>query len=52
MIKKWMRRRGFKTDKTVVLKNYPGVLFNDWQPMDKDHNIIIERISFKINLKP
>ena len=47
-----MKRRKFKTDKTIDLSKFGKELVKDWQPSEKDFNIIKERISWKINSKP
>jgi deoxyribonuclease (pyrimidine dimer) len=52
LIKKEMRLRGFKTNITINLKEYPKNLRNDWAPRKEDHKIIIDRITQKINKKP
>jgi deoxyribonuclease (pyrimidine dimer) len=52
LIKKEMIKRGFKPTKKIDLKKYPKNLRNDWKPRTKDYDIIIERITWKINKKP
>jgi deoxyribonuclease (pyrimidine dimer) len=52
IVKKEMRKRGFKTDITIDLNKYPKQLHNDWKPKEKDFKIIKERIIWKINKKP
>jgi deoxyribonuclease (pyrimidine dimer) len=51
-IKKEMKKRGFKTDRTITLMLYPKSLHNDWEPKQEDYKIIQERIAWKINKKP
>ena len=52
IIKKEMKKRGFKTEKIINLSSFEGSLINDWVPKKKDFEIIKERIKYKINLKP
>ncbi len=52
IIKKEMRLRGFKTNITINLNDYPKNLHNDWKPHKDDYQIIIDRITQKINKKP
>jgi deoxyribonuclease (pyrimidine dimer) len=47
-----MRARGFATNMTVNLKEYPKLLCNDWTPSEPDKKIIRERIMQKLELKP
>lgn len=52
-LKEEIRNRGFKP--TQSFKNYwlyRQDLFNDWKPNKEDIEKIIERIEYKINLKP
>lgn len=51
-IKKEMKKRGFKRNKTIDLKNFPKELQNNWKPKEKDFKIIKKRLKEKINLKP
>jgi deoxyribonuclease (pyrimidine dimer) len=52
LIKKEMKRRGFKIFKTINLKKYPKEYRNNWKPNKKDKEIIRRRLISKINLKP
>lgn len=52
LLKKEMRNRGFKPVKSIDLKRYPKNLHNDWKPQKGDYEIIIDRITWKINKKP
>jgi deoxyribonuclease (pyrimidine dimer) len=52
LIKKEMRKRGFKTNITIELKKFDASLINDWVPEKKDFDIIKKRIIEKIKLKP
>lgn len=52
LIKKEMKRRGFKTSKTINLNKYPKEYKKDWKLRPKDKEIIKKRIIEKINLKP
>ncbi len=47
-----MRARGFVTNITVDLKEFPRDLCNDWKPTAVDKKIIKERIMQKLELKP
>jgi len=51
LIKKEMKKRGFKTNKTIKL-NFKKELLNNWKPKNKDFQIIKRRLKYKINLKP
>ncbi len=52
LIKKEMKRRGFKPTKTINLNNYPTHLRNDWAPRKSDFGIIKKRLAKKIAMKP
>jgi deoxyribonuclease (pyrimidine dimer) len=52
IIKKEMKKRGFKTNKTIKLNIYKKELKNDWKPKEKDFKIIRNRINQKIKQKP
>ena len=52
LIKKEMKRRGFKPTKTIKLKDYPKQLRNDWVPRNSDFRIIERRLAEKIAIKP
>lgn len=52
LLKKEMKRRGFKTEKTIDLSEFPEVLCNDWTPRPEDYQIIKKRLREKIELKP
>lgn len=51
-IKREMKSRGFKTNKSLLLENFPASLKKSWSPEDKDFKVIKTRISQKIKLKP
>jgi deoxyribonuclease (pyrimidine dimer) len=51
-LKKEMRERGFVTNKTIKLSDYPQELHQDWRPAAKDKLLIKERIREKIHFKP
>lgn len=51
-IKIEMKQRGFQTNKTINLQEFPANLRNDWKPKPKDIKIIKSRIITKLNLKP
>ena len=52
MIKKEMKKRRFKTEKTIRLSNFSQKLVNDWKPSSKDKSIIKKRLIDRIKLKP
>jgi deoxyribonuclease (pyrimidine dimer) len=52
LIKKEMKRRGFKSSKTINLNKYPKEYRKYWKPKNKDKEIIKKRLIAKINLKP
>lgn len=52
LIKKEMKKRGFKTTKSLLLSGFKKKYLNDWNPSSKDVKIIKERISLKIKNKP
>ena len=52
LLKKEMRRRGFRTEKTMRLSDFPKRLCNDWKPSLKDKELIKERLIWKLNKKP
>lgn len=51
-LKKEMKKRGFATNKTINLKEFPKKLCNDWKPKKKDKEIIKKRIIWKLKKKP
>jgi len=51
-IKKEMKKRGFKTQKTINLKDFDSGLHNDWNPAQKDKQAIKQRLLQKLKLKP
>lgn len=51
-IKKEMKKRGFQTQKKIVLKMFKNSLKKDWKPRKKDFLIIKRRLEEKIKLKP
>lgn len=51
-LKTEMRSRGFATNMTINLKEFPKDLCNDWKPNAADKKIIKERIMTKLELKP
>jgi deoxyribonuclease (pyrimidine dimer) len=52
LIKKEMRKRGFKTNKTLKVSGFKNKLKNDWISNKKDREIIKKRLIEKINKKP
>jgi len=51
-IKIEMKKRNFKTNKTINLNKFPKELINDWKATKKDKEIIKNRIKEKLKLKP
>ena len=51
LIKKEMKRRGFKISKTIDLNKYPKRYLGKWKPTKKDKELIKKRLIKKINLK-
>lgn len=49
-----MKRRGMSPDEERVFKReqWPDELFQDWEPTERDKNIVRERIREKIAMKP
>ncbi|MFA6022559.1 MAG: pyrimidine dimer DNA glycosylase/endonuclease V [Candidatus Pacearchaeota archaeon] len=52
LLRKEMKKRGFKTNKQVLLKGFNKNQLNNWKPKKEDINIIKKRIIYKISLKP
>ena len=52
LIKKEMKKRGFKTSKTIILKEFKKEQKQSWKPLKKDKEIIKKRLIQKIKLKP
>lgn len=52
LIKKEMKKRNFKTEKTIILNEFKKEQKKDWKPKPEDFKIIKERIIEKIKLKP
>jgi len=52
LIKKEMKIRGFRRDKTIDLRYFPKNLRNDWKPKQRHFKIIKMRLKYKVNLKP
>ena len=52
LIKKEMKKRGFKSSKVVKLNKYPKAYIKDWKPTEKCKNLIKKRLISKINSKP
>ena len=52
-VNKEMRRRGFNpTTKEINLEEFPAEYCNDWEPSQRDTNILRERLVWKLNNKP
>ena len=49
-----MKRRGMSPDEDRVFKleQWPDELFQDWEPTERDRDIVRERIQEKIAMKP
>lgn len=52
IIKTEMKRRNYKTNKTIDLNEFPKELVNNWDPRAQDFNIIKDRIKEKLSFKP
>ncbi|MBN1386125.1 pyrimidine dimer DNA glycosylase/endonuclease V [Candidatus Woesearchaeota archaeon] len=52
LIKKEMKLRGFRTEKTIKLSEFPRSLCNDWEPQEKDKQKIRGRLIEKLSKKP
>jgi len=52
LIKKEMKKRGFKAGKTFDLRIFKKELRNNWKPCKKDKEIIKKRLIYKLELKP
>ena len=52
-VNKEMRRRGFNpTTKEINLEEFPTEYCNDWEPSQRDTDILRERLVWKLNNKP
>jgi len=51
-LKTEMRKRGFRTDKTINLLTFRKENKGDWEPKHDDIRIITERLISKLQLKP
>ncbi|MEM4260026.1 MAG: pyrimidine dimer DNA glycosylase/endonuclease V [Candidatus Woesearchaeota archaeon] len=51
-IKKEMKKRGFRAEKSINIKSIPKILLKDWNPNKNDYEIIKKRIITKIKKKP
>jgi deoxyribonuclease (pyrimidine dimer) len=51
-IREEMRKRGISADLEFPLENWPAELYNDWQPNERDRNIVRERIALRISQRP
>lgn len=47
-----MRKRGISADLDFPLEKWPTELYNDWQPNERDRNIVRERIALRISQRP
>lgn len=52
IIKKEMKKRGFKTNKTINLNQFKKEQKENWKPKTKDFKTIKKRIISRIKLKP
>ncbi len=52
LIKKEMKKRGFKGEVKINLNRFDKKLIKDWKPRKEDKKIIKKRLAMKINLKP
>lgn len=51
LLKEEMKKRGFKSLRTIDLKHYPQELCNDWNPTQQDESIIFTRLREKLEKK-
>ncbi len=51
-IKKEMKKRGFKAEKTVSIGRFSKEMQKDWRPSQKDKEIIKKRLIERVKLKP
>lgn len=51
-LKEEMEARGFNPQHKFQRELWPNELYNDWQPTERDKNIVRERIEERINEKP
>ena len=51
-IKKEMKKRGFKADKTLNISRFSKEMQKDWRPTAKDKVIIKKRLIQRVKLKP
>lgn len=49
-----MKKRGFSPDETLTFPKeiWPSNLYNDWEPNDRDKNIVRERIKLRVSQRP
>jgi deoxyribonuclease (pyrimidine dimer) len=52
LLKKEMRNRGFATNVTIDLSEFPKPLINDWKPSLEDKKIIKARIIDRLKKRP
>lgn len=51
-LKKEMRKRGFKAEKTINLNGFKKEQLHDWRPQKESRSIIRKRLTQKIRQKP
>lgn len=51
-IKAEMLKRGFEPKHDFPLEVWPDELYNDWQPTERDRDIVRERIALRISQRP
>jgi deoxyribonuclease (pyrimidine dimer) len=51
-IKKEMKKRGFKAEKTINIGKFSKEMQKDWRPSAKDKEIIKKRLIERVKLKP
>lgn len=52
LIRGYMIKRGFEPQNEFEVEKWPKHLYNDWQPSERDKNIVRERIALRISQKP
>ena len=51
-IREELNARGINADLEFPIEKWPRYLYNDWEPSERDKNIVRERISLRISQRP
>ena len=51
-IRNEMKKRGFEPQNQFPRNVWPDHLYNDWKPVERDRNIVRERIELRISQRP